>query len=122
LSLQIVKLAATEGEPAFLIGGRSGSRLEIGELIFDAGFSIQEGTFDIDLLLQANKGMFALMPGDADGFLAKFLPEDGIQLDFDLGLGWSKRSGLYFKGNAGLEAQYNFHQSFLGVWNLNRSS
>lgn len=118
LRLQIVKLAATQGEPALLIGGRSGTRLEIGELTFDAAFSLKEAAFDIDLLTQASKGMFALIPGDADGFLAKFLPEDGIQLDFDFGIGWSKTSGLYFKGSAGLEAQYNFHQSFLGILEL----
>ena len=118
LNLQVLKLAATEGQPAFLLGGRTGSRLEIGTLTFEAAIDLDEAAFEIDLLLQVNKGMFVLMPGDGDGFLAKVLPPEGIQLDFDLGLGWSKRSGLYFKGSAGLEAEYNFHQSFLGVLKL----
>ena len=118
LRLQIVKLALTQGQPAFLLGGKSGTRLEIGELTFDAALAMKEATFDIDLLLQASKGKFVLKPADGDGFLAKVLPPDGVELDFDLGLGWSTTSGLYFKGNAGLEAEYIFHQSFLGILEL----
>lgn len=118
LGLKIVRISVDAGQPAFIFGGQKGSRLEIGELILDTALSLDDGEFDIDLLVQASKGKFVLKPGDGDGFLAKALPPDGIKLDFDLGLGWSKTSGLYFKGSAGLEAEYIFHHSFLGILEL----
>jgi hypothetical protein len=118
LGLKIVRVSVEAGQPAFIFGGQKGSRLEIGELILDTYLSLDEGDFDIDLLVQASKGKFVLKPGDGDGFLAKALPPEGIELDFDLGLGWSKTSGLYFKGSAGLEAEYTFHHSFLGILEL----
>ncbi|HEY5968842.1 MAG TPA: DUF6603 domain-containing protein, partial [Chitinophagaceae bacterium] len=118
LNMKLTKLPESADQSAILIGGQSGSRLEIGELSFQSSILLKEGEFDIDFLLDAKKGKFVLKPGDGDGFIAKMLPKDGVELDFDLGIGWSRTGGLYFKGNAGLDVEYNFHLSFLGVLEL----
>ena len=39
-----------------------------------------------------------------DGFLQEILPSQPIALDFDLRVGFSSKTGLYFGGSAGLEA------------------
>lgn len=118
LMLKVSKLAAGEGLPAFIMGGSTGTRLEIGELSFKGGVVLKDEDFDIDLLLEANKGKFVLKPGDGDGFLAKILPANGVEVDFDLGIGWSTQSGLYFKGKTALTVEYDFHLSLFGVVEL----
>ncbi|MBK6874157.1 MAG: hypothetical protein IPG94_23095 [Kineosporiaceae bacterium] len=61
------------------------------------------------------KARFVLAPGEGDGFLAAVLPPDGIRFEFDLGLGWSNRRGVYFSGAASLEADFPLHVSLLGL-------
>ncbi|MFD8075046.1 DUF6603 domain-containing protein [Streptomyces sp. NPDC059718] len=72
-------------------------------------------SLDLDLGAAVQKASFHLAPGEGDGFLGKVLPADGIHFDFDLGIGWSSRRGLYFSGAAGLEAEFPLHTSLLGV-------
>lgn len=57
-----------------------GGRLEVKEMLLKVRFNQNNG----------------------NGFLKKVLP-DGFDAKFDLGLGWTKKKGLYFKGGAGLE-------------------
>jgi hypothetical protein len=46
---------------------------------------------------------------ESDGFLAKLMPEDGINVDFDMVLGFSTTKGFYFGGSGGLEIQLPAH-------------
>jgi len=54
-------------------------------------------------------GVIVLKSDDADGFLAKILPADGITANFSLGLGVANDAGLYFKGSSGLEIRLPVH-------------
>ena len=60
--------------------------------------------------------------GDGDSFLKTILPQEGIRVDFDLAIGWSKRKGFYFRGGAGLEAQLPVHTSIAGRLSVDRVS
>ena len=46
----------------------------------------------------------AIVIAGEDGFLASLLPENGLRVQFDLGLVWSSASGLSLRGSAGMEA------------------
>jgi hypothetical protein len=47
-------------------------------------------------------GRFVLSPEGTDGFVSRLLPADGLAVDFDLGLAWS-RHGLSFTGSGSTE-------------------
>jgi hypothetical protein len=67
------------------------------------------GTFD--LFVEAGlKGLRLTVGGaNADGFLQKILPGDGLSLEVDLIGGWAGSKGVYFRGSAGLEVQLPVH-------------
>jgi Family of unknown function (DUF6603) len=69
----------------------------------------------LEMETAVEKARFVLLPGEGDGFLSKVLPEDGIRFEFDFGLGWSNRRGVYFAGAASVEADFPLHVSLLGV-------
>lgn len=105
-----------EGEngPALTIGGDSSTRLEIGEIQFTGDLNLNPTSQDFGFLIELNSGAIVIQPSDGDGFLQKVLPDDGMNINFDLGVGWSNRNGLYFRGSAGLEVTLPVHASFLG--------
>ena len=47
-------------------------------------------------------GRIIVSTAGGDGFLTAILPQDGMQLDFDLVVGWSANKGLHIEGGAGL--------------------
>ena len=46
-----------------------------------------------------------LLDAGADGFLGKLLSGVNINSDFDMGMGYSTKTGVYFTGSATLEIQ-----------------
>ena len=76
---------------------------------------VGDPSLDLDLGAAVQNARFRLAPGEGDGFLGKVLPADGIHFDFDLGIGWSTRRGIYFSGGASLDAEFPLHVSLLGV-------
>jgi len=46
---------------------------------------------------------------DGDGFIQKILPAESMHVDFDLVIGFSTNSGLYFRGSSALEIQLPVH-------------
>jgi uncharacterized protein DUF6603 len=66
-----------------------------------------------DMLIETGLvgGKLVISPKGVDGFLKKILPPDGVNVDFEFGLGWSKARGVYFSGSAGLEAEIGLHVS-----------
>lgn len=69
----------------------------------------KDGELDPSLEIGVEGGKFVLSMAQADGFLSKLLPPDGITLDFDLGVGWSRQLGVYVEGDAGLEISIPLH-------------
>ena len=100
-----------EGEPLILIGAADASRLEIG----GAGVSVgtrfhNQGKIEVFFEFDLQRGKIVIKAGpDADGFIAQLLPGEGIQVEFDLTLGFSTVQGLYFGGSSGLEIALPAH-------------
>ncbi len=68
-----------------------------------------KGDLDPKFEIGLKKGKLTITTAGADGFLSKILPGDGINLDFDLAVGWSRDTGVYIQGNAGLNIAIPLH-------------
>jgi len=112
-SLTVHKMPETENAPAVLWGSTDGSHLQIGALLASAAINYSNKVFAFDLFAQALTSSIKISPSDGDGFINSILPAEGINLDFDFGLGWSNQSGLYFKGSVGSEAVFPIHKTIL---------
>ncbi len=109
------KIPETENAPAFLWGSAEGSHLQIGSLVTTAAVNYRDDVFNFDIFVQSLASSIKISPDDGDGFINSILPPDGLQLDFDFGIGWSNQKGLYFKGSAGMEAVYPLHKKVLNT-------
>lgn len=102
-----------QGSPTPLIGKRGGSRVAVKTIAVRAAVDAElstsgEPSFSFEIGLPST-GTIAVAPGDGGGFLQKVLPEDGIQYDFDVEVGWSSKSGLYFDRGGSLEVAIPQH-------------
>jgi hypothetical protein len=102
-------------EAAFILGANSGTHLKIGQLCLVSNFNLSSVAQDYGLRVDANTGAIVIAAGDGDGFLQKVLPRQPISLDFDLGLGWSNRLGVYIRGGAGFEVIQLIHKSLFDI-------
>jgi len=110
------------GSPVVLTGGRAevrldygsadavpllvvpgGSRIEAGEVFALGGVEVRSGTPDVFVGAGVTDGRFVLSLSEADGFLGKVLPSEGVTFEFDFGVRWSQREGLHFEGSGGLD-------------------
>jgi hypothetical protein len=113
-----VERRSEDGTPATVIGAPKGTRLEVGALRAKVEFGIKPDRQEAGLLFEAEKAAIVISTGDADGFLQKLLPPEGVRVDFDLAIGWSNTKGLYLSGGAGLEATLPVNLSLFGVINI----
>jgi hypothetical protein len=97
--------------PIMLLGQGSGSRLEVKSLSIGGGVRIQTGTTP-KAFVEARAKSLALViqpsPADADGFLAKILPQN-MRAEFGLTAGLESPRGFYFEGGGGLEIKLPVH-------------
>lgn len=111
-------LTWTGGDPTrpyLILGESGGSRLEVGQFIvdpeiglaWDAAAGTGDGRFKIGALAKGGKLVVNLE--NADGFIGSIFAGVGLETDFDLGLGYSTKDGLYFTGSAVLEIQLPLH-------------
>jgi hypothetical protein len=99
-------------EPFTIIGSPQASRLEIAGISTKGGLRFHTGgKYEVFTEFGLEKGKIVVKPDpdEADSFLAKLLPEDGIQLEFDLTVGFSTSQGIYFAGSGGLEIALPVH-------------
>ncbi|MFV8753427.1 DUF6603 domain-containing protein [Nannocystaceae bacterium ST9] len=103
--------------PALVIGADQGTRVELG-LLEVAGFTdLAPKSIDFGFGAAARSSKLVVAGGDGDSFLAELLGE-GLSVDFDLGLAWSKLGGLSFSGGAGFEVTIPIGLSLAGVFTL----
>lgn len=89
------------------IGGKDGTRLELdGPITVSAFADLSHDYQDLGVELRSGAARLIVAAGDGDGFLATVLP-DHARLDFDLGIGWSRRRGLFLTGGAALKAHFD---------------
>ncbi|WNG48187.1 hypothetical protein F0U60_31660 [Archangium minus] len=108
----------SETRPAWTLGSPQGTRLEVGSLSLSAMASFLRGgaadgsqdEIDYGLGMKASTASLVIAAGgDADGFLSRVLPPEGVRIPFDLGLAWSRRAGLTFSGGASLDTTLPVH-------------
>jgi hypothetical protein len=112
---EVTAVPDSVGEPALVIGPRSGSRVEVDGLTVSATTSLAADQTDVELMLDLSKVTVVIAAGEGDGFLQQVLPRDGVRVVFDVGLGWSNRNGFSFRGAGGLEVTFPVSVEFAGV-------
>ncbi|HMJ46130.1 MAG TPA: DUF6603 domain-containing protein [Ferruginibacter sp.] len=113
-SISISLLYQNDGSPIIVIGTSGASRLEFVSISATGGArSSSAGSKSAFAECSLNGGRIVIKPSpdDADSFLAKLLPADGMNLDFDLTFGFDSEQGLYFRGSGGLEIMLPTHIS-----------
>jgi hypothetical protein len=89
------------------IGGTTGTRLKIdGPVQVTAFAELTRDYQDFGVEFGCGKAWLIVSGGDGDGFLGKVLPDDA-KLEFELGIGWSRRRGLYLTGSGSLAARFD---------------
>jgi hypothetical protein len=99
------------GSAVTRFGSATGTRFEAERLRVLAEAKLSAAEQDFGVLAEVVKAALVVAPGDGDGFLQKILPKDGLRANFELAAGWSNKTGFYFRGGAGLEAQFPLHVS-----------
>ena len=101
-----------EGEPLIIIGAKNQSRLEFGAITTEAGTRFHSGgKFEVFTEFNLQDGKIVVKPSeqDKDGFIAKLLPAEGLEIGIKLNVGFSTTQGLYFGGSGGLEITIPTH-------------
>ncbi len=111
--------ADTETGLAYVIGEKEGTRLEIGTISVGSSFDATTAGVDFDVHFNIEEAKFIISGKGQDGFMAKILPKDGIEVPFDFLLGYSSQKSLYFGANAGLELALPVHVDVLGILKAN---
>ena len=112
VGLRLIGSSPTTDTPFVLFGETSGSRLQAKEV--DVGFlvglkwDVAQNKANADVAFEAKfaNGKIIVDTSKSDSFLAKLMPGDGIQLDFDFDAGWSSQRGFFFSGSAALELAF----------------
>src|SRR5271165_848287 len=92
--------------PVSLLTVSEGTALQANQLYLQVGAELHSSGGS-DLLAEGGLlgGKLVISAKGVDGFLAKILPANGVEVDFEFGLGWSRSRGVYFTGSAGLETE-----------------
>ena len=72
-----------------------GTRVELGQL----AFSIVLAPGKTELKVSAKDCALVIATKDNDGFIAKLLPDDGIRIPVNFGMGYSEAQGFFTEGN-----------------------
>jgi hypothetical protein len=99
--------------PFMLFGATGGSRLELKQVVFDAGAHVAwgggkgSGAPSLSTSLRGLK--LVIDAGGGDGFLAKILPDTKFEAEFDLVMSVAGDRGVYFGGSSALEVRLPTH-------------
>jgi Family of unknown function (DUF6603) len=98
---------ATPQEPYVL--SLFGTRIELGKL----SFTIVLADSGVELKLLAKDSALVVRREDGDGFVGKLLPDSGVRLGFDLGIGlaFTPEPRLFLEGGSGLQATLALNRS-----------
>ncbi len=105
------------GDPYVALGQTGGSRLEARQLIakLGAGFAwdsgLRQGKGDLTITAEVKKGKLVIDMSKADGFLGTLLSGVNFESDFDVGMGFSTKNGIFFFGSSTLEVKLPVHIS-----------
>ncbi|MGW5667197.1 DUF6603 domain-containing protein [Micromonospora sp. NPDC003776] len=104
-ALEVTYGRPTPGHPALRFGDPGAIRLEIDQFAVQAKAHIDASGPDGSLTLRL-VGARLLIEAGKDGFLGAVLPAQPVQMDLDVGLSWSPKTGLTFLGSVGLDKTF----------------
>ncbi len=113
LSASLARLSAPDS--SLLLGSTTGTHLSVQQFAIQGDGLFNGSDLDYGLLITIGESKIVIKSDDGDGFLNKVLPKEPITMPFDLGIGWSNRKGLYFRGGAGLETTLPIHKDIFGI-------
>jgi len=97
----IIQKIKEENGNVFIIGSEDKSHISIENYYFRGNLNAFSDDFNYDISLNLD-GLKIVLKAD-DGFLGKILTKAGINFNADLGIGYSRKKKLYFKGSSSLE-------------------
>ncbi len=106
-----------DGDPYILVGMAGGPRLELRQLILEAGANLVwdagAGAASSEFIFggEIKGGKVVIKLDGADGFLKTIASAIDLESAFDLGFGFSSKHGLFFHGSATLEIKLPLHVS-----------
>lgn len=116
-----VGYAGTSTSPV-RFGNAAGTRLEAASLSLGIQSSFQHSgnsdRVDYGAIVNIEGAKLVIAAGSDDGFLGKFLPASGVEIHFDIGLDWSKSSGLHFHGGGGTDTTLTIKKTLFDILTL----
>jgi hypothetical protein len=105
------------GDPYILLGMAGGPRIELRQLVMEAGAKLvwdagaNAASSDFNFGGEIKGGKVVIKLDGADGFLKTIASAIDLETAFDLGFGFSSQHGVYFHGSATLEIKLPVHVS-----------
>ncbi len=103
------------GDPYIILGQPGASRMEARQFVVRVGAGIawltDHGEGEFSILGEIKKGKIFIGMEGADGFLATILSGLKVESDFDIGVGFSTKEGIFFVGSSTLDIQVPLHVS-----------
>ena len=96
-------------EPALLFGSGDATRLQFQGGSFDLAARSVNGVFEVVGGGQLSGLALILAAGEGDSFLKSLLGDGATRIDMPLGVEWSSRFGVRFKGSAAFEVAVHPH-------------
>jgi hypothetical protein len=97
--------------PAMLFGSAGATRLELQGASVDLSATSVNGVFEAVVGGQLTGFALVLAAGESDSFIHSLLGDGETRIDAPLGVEWSSRFGVRFKGSAGFEVAVHPHLS-----------
>jgi hypothetical protein len=106
-----LKQKTDRAREVFIFGSATTSHLSVKGFEFDVFFSKRASDIDFGFEFEIRQGKVVVGVEGADGFIEKILAGIHMEMDFALGVGFTARGGVYFRGSGGLEIQIPLHLS-----------
>lgn len=118
LKLDLNAIRKEQSELMYLFGNSEATHLSLASYDILA-FIDKENTKREDLGIELNlhKLRFELKKGEGDGFLNKIIPDNGMEAEFDITVGYSLEKGFYFDGSGSYGINIPLHLK-IGPLNL----
>ena len=106
----IAERSNVDNTPTIIFGAPDATRLEYQKIGGLGGIRLNsDHTADFYTEVELKGLKFVFKPGEADGFIQKIVPAEGIGLGFDMAVGFSYLHGFYFRGSSTFEIHLPTH-------------
>jgi hypothetical protein len=102
--------------PINIIGGSGLLSMSVDNLTGGAAFHAEwdaaanAAKFEPQLFGRVERGIIKISKGEADNFISKILPPDGVEGDFEIDAVWTASEGLRLSGSGGIDIALPIHK------------